>query len=140
MERRQEFTLMMTGVAAGGGHILLNVGPDHQGNINDIERQRLIEIGDWMRVNGEAVYRAGRSQLSGGSYGCASSTGSVEYLYLHWLTNGSITVPHCTEKFTRAGILGCDAKLTLRYADGNLHISGIPAEVRGKCPVIKLER
>ncbi len=133
-----EIIMMMTGVAAGAGHILLNIGPDRHGSVNGIEQQRLEEIGDWMRVNGEAIYRAGHSRLSGGSYGCASATGEVNYLYLHWLTNGSITVPHCTEKFSRAELLGSEAGLTLRYADGNLHISGIPPEVRGKCPVIKL--
>ena len=39
-----------------GGNLLLNVGPDHEGRIPVPMVERLEAIGDWLDVNGEAIY------------------------------------------------------------------------------------
>ena len=39
-----------------GGNLLLNVGPTADGRIPEIQQQRLIEMGEWLSVNGEAIY------------------------------------------------------------------------------------
>jgi alpha-L-fucosidase len=39
-----------------GGNLLLNVGPMADGLIPAIVQERLLQIGDWLRVNGEAIY------------------------------------------------------------------------------------
>lgn len=39
-----------------GGNLLLNVGPTAEGEIPDIQRTRLEEIGSWMDVNGDCIY------------------------------------------------------------------------------------
>lgn len=36
--------------------MLLNVGPTHDGIIAPIFEERLRQIGDWLKVNGEAIY------------------------------------------------------------------------------------
>lgn len=36
--------------------MLLNVGPTHEGLIVPIFQERLLEIGQWLKVNGEAIY------------------------------------------------------------------------------------
>jgi alpha-L-fucosidase len=41
---------------ARGGNLLLNVGPTADGRIPIIFRQRLADIGEWLSVNGEAIY------------------------------------------------------------------------------------
>jgi alpha-L-fucosidase len=41
---------------ARGGNLLLNVGPTADGRIPVIMQQRLKDIGDWLAVNGEAIY------------------------------------------------------------------------------------
>jgi alpha-L-fucosidase len=43
-------------VVAKNGCLLLNVGPKPDGTIADAEREILEGIGDWLAVNGEAVY------------------------------------------------------------------------------------
>ena len=40
---------------AKNGRILLNVGPKQDGTFSDESRERLKEIGDWLKVNGEAI-------------------------------------------------------------------------------------
>jgi alpha-L-fucosidase len=39
-----------------GGNFLLDIGPTVDGRIPVIMQQRLIEMGDWLKVNGEAIY------------------------------------------------------------------------------------
>lgn len=43
-------------IVAKGGNFLLNVGPSPDGELDPQAYDRLREIGDWMRVNGEAIY------------------------------------------------------------------------------------
>jgi len=41
---------------AKNGFLLLNVGPKPDGTIPETARQRLLEMGAWLKVNGEAIY------------------------------------------------------------------------------------
>lgn len=43
-------------IVAKGGSLLLGVGPDAQGVLQEIQEQRLREIGDWLKVNGAGIY------------------------------------------------------------------------------------
>ncbi|UYV72769.1 FUCA1, partial [Cordylochernes scorpioides] len=41
---------------AYGGNLLVNIGPTHDGRIVPIFEERLRQMGDWLKVNGEAIY------------------------------------------------------------------------------------
>lgn len=43
-------------VVVKGGNFLLNIGPSPDGTIDATAYDRLKEIGDWMEINGEAIY------------------------------------------------------------------------------------
>lgn len=43
-------------IVSKNGALLLNVGPKKDGTIPEIEQQMLREIGQWLAVNGEAIY------------------------------------------------------------------------------------
>ncbi len=57
-------------IASKGGNYLLNVGPDATGTIPGPEVDRLLAIGRWLKVNGEAIYGTGRTPFGAelGSY------------------------------------------------------------------------
>ena len=40
-----------------GGNILINIGPTKEGMIVPIFEERLRQMGDWLSVNGEAIYK-----------------------------------------------------------------------------------
>lgn len=46
-------------IVSKGGDYLLNVGPDANGVIPRPEQDRMLEIGKWLKVNGEAIYDSG---------------------------------------------------------------------------------
>jgi alpha-L-fucosidase len=44
------------GAVAGGGGMILNVGPGADGQIPLLQQERLVQLGRWLEVNGEAIY------------------------------------------------------------------------------------
>ncbi len=60
-------------IASKGGNYLLNIGPDSKGNVPPAEVERLHAIGEWIAVNGEAIYGT-RPTLFGAEAGASSLT------------------------------------------------------------------
>jgi len=52
----RELILMLIDLVSRGGNLLLDIGPAGDGAIPVIMEERLIQIGDWLNVNGEAIY------------------------------------------------------------------------------------
>jgi alpha-L-fucosidase len=60
----RELILTLIDLVSRGGNLLLDIGPAADGTIPPIMEQRLLEMGDWLQVNGQAIYGtrfAGRS-------------------------------------------------------------------------------
>ena len=52
----RSLVLLLVDTVSRGGNLLLDIGPRADGTIPVIMQQRLVEMGDWLRVNGEAIY------------------------------------------------------------------------------------
>lgn len=50
-------------IVSRGGNLLLNVGPTADGRIPVIMQQRLMDIGEWLKANGEAIYETRKSTV-----------------------------------------------------------------------------
>jgi alpha-L-fucosidase len=52
----RDLIFILVDTVSRGGNLLLDIGPKADGTIPVIMEQRLKEIGDWLKINGEAIY------------------------------------------------------------------------------------
>jgi alpha-L-fucosidase len=52
----RQLVVMLVDLVSRGGNLLLDIGPDGDGTIPVIMEERLLQIGDFMKVNGDAIY------------------------------------------------------------------------------------
>lgn len=52
----EDLIKILVSTVAAGGNLLLDIGPAADGSIPVIMQQRLLDIGEWLNVNGEAIY------------------------------------------------------------------------------------
>jgi alpha-L-fucosidase len=99
---------MLVEVVSKGGNLLLNIGPMPDGRIQPEFVTRLNAIGDWMRVNNEAIYGTTASPFTRlPFFGRATTKGSTLYLHVfQWPADGRLRIPGLANKIRSVRILG----------------------------------
>ena len=115
---------------AAGGNLLLNVGPTASGQIPVIMQQRLSEIGDWLKINGEAIYETGiwdSNSLNSTNPNLyfTSKPNTVYIITTKWLTD-EITLEGVTD-VVAAELLGYKGKI--KFKERNNQFSIIPPTI-----------
>ena len=111
-------------IVSKGGNYLLNVGPTPQGTIPAASVERLAAMGQWMKVNSEAIYGTTASPFSTQlTWGRATRKGNTLYLHVFdWPVDATLKVPSIGAQPTSASLLGSDASLKIENtADGFFH-------------------
>jgi alpha-L-fucosidase len=108
-------------IVSRGGNLLLNVGPTADGRIPVIMQQRLVDIGNWLEVNGEAIYgsrkREQTTQMNGEQKLYFTTQQDVLFcLFNEWA--GTINIDLLdSEKVAGVSLLGWDGEISWS-ADG----------------------
>jgi alpha-L-fucosidase len=126
----QQLIRNLSDIASKDGNYLLNVGPTAEGVIPQPEVDRLLAIGRWLKVNGEAIYAT-----RGGLYGQPLDWGRTTYrrgpggattLYLHiwtWPADGKILLPGVKQAPRSGRLLAGGAAVTATVAADSLVVT-----------------
>jgi len=121
-------------IASKGGNYLLNVGPTSEGLIPSPSVERLQAIGQWMKVNGVAIYDTTASPFKNLPWGrCTKKvTSGGAMLYLHvfqWPQDGKLTVPGLHNKVSDSYFLTAAGHVPLKTENGPNGVAvSLPAE------------
>lgn len=112
-------------VAAGGG-LTLNVGPEADGTIPLIQQERLLDLGAWLKVNGEAVYGSRPYEMmcdSDSNIYYTTRDGNV-YAFCMTVPDGTVVLKGVPKPpmGTSVSLLGCSTPLWWYYLAGRMYI------------------
>lgn len=83
--------------AGQGANLLLNIGPQPNGELPQAAIERLKKIGEWMRQNGETIYATEGSPFGQQSWGTATKKGNRLFLHVMEPENSLIVLPENVE-------------------------------------------
>ncbi len=104
---------------------LMNVGPDGSGKIGDYESALIRRVGDWIRLNPEAIYNASPTLIKGVGKDFVLENGNNLYLFIHDLhRRGSHNVVSGRQKGSTLRIFGSVKKpiSKLKWVDNDQDI------------------
>ncbi len=105
-------------VASKGGNFLLNVGPTAEGVIPSPIQSRLAEMGDWLRLNGTAIYGTTVSPYGAPAWGRYTAKGDTVYAHVFdWPKDKRLTLSGMKDAPLRAALLADGKPLTVERAD-----------------------
>ncbi len=110
----QQIIHMFCDCIAMGGNMLLDIGPKEDGTIDKRQETVLLELGQWIRENKEAVYdtKAGLDKMYYGDGSTISEDRKTVYLFVHQSLKGDICLKGMRSKIKRATVLSSGEELT----------------------------
>ncbi len=139
MKTLEECVRTLATCAGGDGNLLLNVGPMPTGEIETRQAERLREIGEWLKVHGEAIYGTRGGPLVPGEWGVSTCRGRSVYLHVfRWPPRGALALPPLERRVLAASVVG-GGGADVRQAATGLSIDVPPPHRRSIDTVVRLD-
>lgn len=112
----KELVWILVDTVSRGGNLLLNVGPTPDGEIPAPMVERLHGMGEWLKVNGEAIYGTTRSPFPAMPVGRCTAKANRLYLLLDGPPASPIELPGLRNEIRRAYLLASGTDLAFDNA------------------------
>lgn len=120
-------------IVSKGGNLLLNIGPGPDGTLDSVAYSRLEEMGEWMKVNSEAIYATRMYEVFGEGENVRytrSKDQKTIYVFLFDITSESLTLEQLPlAKSAKITQLGTGKSLSFKSSGGKTIIK-IPAYLK----------
>lgn len=116
--------------AAGmGANLLLNVGPQPNGELPATALSRMKEMGEWLRANGETIYGTEAGPFEAQSWGTSTRKGDRLFLHVMSAENDAIILPSGV-KVKEAKEYGTGKRLKSAHSQGHsvIYMDKVPVE------------
>lgn len=122
---------LLVRAAGKGANLLMNIGPQPNGELPAVAVERLKGVGDWMSKYGETIYGTTAGNVMSASWG--TTTRKDNMLYVHLLADHMpqfVTLP-VTEKVISSILFGTDEKVKWEKIQGGivLHTENLQTSV-----------
>ena len=107
----KDYIQLLASVAGRDGNLLLNVGPDRNGKIDEPQAARLREIGAWLNQYGASIYATRGGPFLPGDWGVSTRHDKTIYLHILKWPGKTLVLPALPAKVLKATALtGGDVK------------------------------
>ena len=84
----------LVSTAAKGANLLLNVGPQPNGELPEVAIERMKAMGEWMSVNGQSVYGTTAGDVAPHDWGCTTRKGDKLFVHIFELDHDVLYLPY----------------------------------------------
>ena len=126
-------------VASRGGNFLLNVGPQPDGRIQPEFQQRLRAIGEWLTLNGDAIYGTTYGPVQGVAGLRTTANDKSIFVHIFDWPSGSFSITGIEARVMSARLLATGKPLTFRQSEGKLEIDLPPQAPDPNVSVVALK-
>jgi alpha-L-fucosidase len=114
--------------ARDGGNYLLNIGPMPDGSVPPESVRVLTEVGEWMGVHGETIYKAEPCNPHISAYANFTRRGNTLYMHVHFWPGSDVSISGLKVKVLSARVLKTGAAATVTQDEYRTHLTGLPKE------------
>lgn len=113
----KDYIQLLANVAGRGGNLLLNVGPDRNGQVDPAQAERLREIGAWLAKYGESIYATRGGPFLPNEWGVSTHHDRTIYLHILNWTGEKFVLPAIPAKIVKATALTGGTATFVQSAD-----------------------
>jgi alpha-L-fucosidase len=142
----KELVHLLIGSAGLGSNLLLNIGPTPEGEVRKAHKERLLAMGDWLKVYGETIYGTRKSFMKPAEWGVAVEKGDKVYIHITKPDKAGKELmlkgfPYKIAKASRFGTgKSVDYKLDKTTQSLSLKIAGLDADAIDNVIVLQVSR